>query len=270
MRYAKRKSTVKRVTRKRVYKRPVRKVSSSIKTYVKKALDNRIENKEICLQGTKELGTEMKIYQYFVATITTSSLATLNPIIVQSVAENGRIANSVKVKNAYMRACLVYAPTALDTRQPLQPGQYQVRLFIGKLKNSISAPTNTDFDKLLRAGSTVYPFNSADCLSLCRTVNTEFWTIYYDKIHKVGQAGGTTNTTTGLPNNDYTLSKYLKINCTKMYKKQLSFMDTSINTPTNCGLYMFAGIVDSMGSGNSSVNPFVLLNYDLEISYEDA
>lgn len=258
--------------RKRV---PVARKSSStmvrtVKSIVRKEIAKEIENKEICLQGTKELGSEMKIYQYFTGTITTASLAYLNPTITQSVGENGRIANSVKVKRAIMRACLVYASTALDTRQPQQPGQYQVRLFIGKLKNSIGAPVNADFDRLLRAGATVYPFNSSDCLSVCRTVNTEYWTIYYDKIHKIGMASGTTNTTSGLPNNDYQLTKYLTINCTKMFKKTLVFMDTTINTPTNNGLYMFAGIVDSMASGNSSVNPFVLLNYDLEISFEDA
>lgn len=250
------------------------KMKQMVKTIVKKEMSRATENKEVA-----NTDNYWEIYQTGSISITTSTVAILSPTIAQGVGENGRIGNSVKLKNLYLRGYMsVYPQTNLgvisNSSVPQIPGQFNVRLFIGKLKQSILPPQTSDFAQLLRTGAATTSFDSTNMLSLCRTVNSELFTVYYDKIHKIGLAthsGGQANfsTTFGLANNDYKLSKILKINCTKFIKKTLIFNDNN-NQPTNTGLYMWAGIVDSLGSANTTVAPLVNFTYDLEFSYEDA
>lgn len=255
----------KAVPKKRVYRKKTV-AKASIKTMIKKALDKRIENKTVCL--TDQL---FDVYSAGGITITTSTVANLNPIITQSVGESGRVGNTVKLKNLFMRAYMSLAGSISSTQTPQIPGQFNVRVFIGRLKNTIAAPQTAELNTLLRTGTLVSPFDSSNALSLVRSVNTELFTIFYDKIHKIGsQHNGTGTVTTGIGNNDYKLSKFLKISLTKAFKKTLQFQDTSINTPTNCGLYMWAGCVDSLGSNYTTLSPVVNIAYDLEYSYEDA
>lgn len=252
-------------------KRSVKKTTfkKSVTAIVKQAMSRKAENKEVC--ATNQY---MKIYQSGSNTITASTVNNLSPTIVQSVNENGRIGNSVTVKSMMLRGYLSVMPqNALgiitDSSVPEQIGQWNVRLFIGKLKASINAPTTADFQQLLRTGAVVSEFASQNSLSLVRGVNTELFSTYYDKIFKIGmQNGSNASTLTGIHNNDYKLSRLIKINCTKMFKKTLVFNDNN-NTPTNCGLYMWAGLVDSLGSALTTNDPLVQLSYDLEYSYED-
>jgi len=246
--------------------RVVSKTAKMVKTIVKRALDKRLENKENCITNTMQIfqnGTTAPVV-YF-----------LNPTILQGTSEANRLGNSVHLKNAMLRGYMRLAQTGTGDLNPVIPGQFNVRLFIGRLKTSIVAPSNTDLSFLLRTGASTSPFDSANGLSLCRTVNTELFTIYYDKIHKIGTGGpsqgaSSYSTIGGISNNEYKLSKIIKINCTKFWKKNLSFIDNTLNTPSNDALYMWAGIVDSIVSTNSNILPFVEMDFDIEYSYEDA
>lgn len=272
MKYAKPKPrALKSRPTKRLFKRPISKLTRTVKTIVKKALDKRIEDKEVC--NTDQY---MEIYQALNTSITGNTVVSLSPTIVQGVGENGRIGNSVKLKKLFLRGYMSIYPqntlSVITNSQAIeQVGQWNVRLFIGKLKNAISSPTTLDFDKLLRTGAAQSPFNSSTSLSLLRTVNTEYFTVYYDKIHKIGiQSGNNVSVATGFHNNDYKLSKFIKLNLTKFMKKTLIFNDDGNNNPSNTALYMWAGLVDSIGSQYSSPDALVQLSYDLEFSYEDA
>jgi len=249
---------------KRVYKKKTPMVKT-IKTIVKKALAKEIENKQVVVQDNI-----FPIFQLASNTITGTTVETLNPIIVQGVGENGRIGNSVKVKKLTLTGYLCPSATIIDTRVPAVIGQWNVRVFIGRLKNTINQPVTTDLNILMRTGANTQPFDSSNGLSLCRSVNHELFTIYYDKIHKIGfQNGNNASVATGLHNNDYKLSKYLKIDLTKHVKKNLIFTEGS-NNPTNMGLYMWAGICDSLCSGYTNTAGLVNMIYDLEYIYEDA
>jgi len=239
----------------------------TVKQIVKKELAKQIENKEVC-------NTD-QYYEFYIngaGSITNSTVSSLNPIITQSVGENGRIGNSVVIKSAVLRGYLTLAPTGTgdSTRTPAFTGQYNVRLFIGKLKSSIDAPTTAQFNQLLRVGAATFAFDSTNQLSQVRRVNTELFTIYYDRMHKIGVQNGPNNTVSGIHNNDYKLSKMITINLTKYLKKKLIFLDTTINTPTNSGLYIFGACTDSLGSNFVSLIPACSLTYDLQYSYEDA
>lgn len=261
--YRRRPATAKRApVRKRA--KNTKPTTKMVKTIVKKALDRRIENKEV-VQSAAYMG----IYQAGGSTIYSSIVKSLSPTINQAVGENGRIGNTVKLKNAFLRGVLMLGQGATTT-VPNANSQYMIRLFIGRLKNTIDTPTTAQLDTLLRAGATTYKFDSGDPLSVCRTVNSELFTVYYDKIHKIGTAHNGGNVLNGLSNNDFKLMKVMKINLTKYYKKNLIFQDTSINQPTNTSLYMWAGAIDALASGTTYGLPVVSFAYDLEFSYEDA
>ena len=265
--YRKRKTTTTKPRRK--YKTRAQASSKMVKSIVKKEIARQAENKEVCAADNY-----VEIYQSGTNTITGNTVYTLTPIIAQSTGENGRVGNSVKLKKLILRGYMsVYPQNTLNvlvnSQIPEQVGQWNVRLFIGRMKNSINAPTTADFQQLLRVGGSTYPFDSALMLSLCRTVNTELFTVYYDKIHKIGMQNGTnTQVSLGIHNNDFKLAKFLKIDCTKFMRKNLIFNDNN-NLPTNASLFLWAGLVDSLGSGYLSNDALVNFTHDLEFSYED-
>lgn len=267
--YGKKKFTRKNVVRRRGIPRTKSRMATVVKKIVKKALDKRIENKEVCNTGMASF------YQNGSSTIIAGYVESLSPLISQGVGENGRIGNSVRLKYSILRGYLRLNQSGAAGLNPLVPGQFNVRIFIGRLKTSIVSPSTDDLTRLLRVGASTVPFSADNGLSLCRTVNTELFTIYYDKIHKIGTSGPSQgasaySTIGGISNNEYKLSKLIKINCTKMFKKNLTFLDTTLNNPTNTCLYMWGGIVDSIASTNSNVSAFVEMDYDLEHSFEDA
>jgi len=130
------------------------------------------------------------------------------------------------------------------------------------------------YNELLRSGATGLSFNSFDALSIVRPINKEVWTVYYDKVHKIGcsapsNVGTSFNVLTGISNNDYKVNKILKINLKDFIKTKFSYSDT-LTTPNNTGLYLFGGIVDSLASDTILSFPPVVFDFDVEMSYEDA
>jgi len=255
--------------KKRVYKKKTV-AKTSIKMMIKKALDRRIENKNT------SVASSMNIFQSGAATITSTSAVDLTPNIGIGAAENGRVGNNVHMKNAYLRGFLRMNSTGTNGVNIYVPNQYHVRIFIGRLKESIAAPTTAQYGSLLRTGGSTFLFDSGSGMSLNRKVNTEFFTVWYDKIFKLGAGGHSTglsqfSTLSGINNNDYKLNYNIRINLTKMIKKTLVFNDAlSGNYPTNTSLFMWAGLVDSLASDTTYGSPPVVLDYDVEYSYEDA
>jgi len=263
--YARKKPYTKRVIRRRGVPTKV----ATIKRIVKKALDRRIEDKESAVTAT------LFLYQQTSVSIISSYVFNLLPTVSCNTLFSGRIGNEIRVKNFYLNGMLYLNSSGLAGQNPYVPGQWHVRLFIGRLKRDVSTPLTSDLNVLLRTGAATVPFDSNSFLSLCRNTNKEVFTIYYDKIHKIGLAspantGSTFNTSSGLSNNDFSLSKKIRINCTKMIKKVLRFNDLTTNIATNTGLYIFGGLVNSLASDDSLSLPPVCFDYDIEMRYEDA
>lgn len=263
--YARKKAVTKRVIRRRRVPTKV----ATIKTIVRKALDRRIENKEAATTST------LFMYQQLQVSLISSYVSNLIPIIASNTQVSGRVGNQIKVKNFYLNGMLYLNSSGLAGQNPYVPGQWHVRLFIGRLKRDISTPLTSDLNQLLRTGSSTVPFDSSSFLSLCRNINKDVWTIYYDRIHKIGTSqpsntGTTFNTSSGIANNDFNLSKKIRINCTKFIKNTFKYNDLATNTPTNTGLYIFGGLVNSLASDDSIGLSPVCMDYDIELLYEDA
>jgi len=269
MPFSRRKVAKKRVVRRKVTKKSAtRKVPVAVKKYVKRALDNRIEDKEGAVTGS------IGFWQQTTVSIISSYANSLIPSVAFGNTVSTRIGNEITVKKYMLKGYLYLNSSGLSAQNPYVPGQYHVRIFIGRLKRDFSTPLTSDYNVLLRTGAATLPFDSSSLLSLCRTVNRETWTIYYDKIHKIGTAGPantgvTFNTDSGIANNDFSMTKAINIDCTKMIRKKLKFLDNNL-LPTNTGLYIFGAVVNSLGSDNSLSSPPVILDYDIELKYEDA
>lgn len=261
---------VKRVVkRKRAYKRKAT-VSTTVKRYVKRAIAVKAENK---VTGTTN--NYMPIMQAGISTILATSVYNLSPTIVQSVAINGRIGNRVNLRSVYLKGCLQLANLPTNSGYPSWPGQYLVRIFIGKLKDGIQAPTTSELALLLRSGGSTFAFDSTVGLSISRNVNKDYYNVIYSKVFKIGIASiltGTQGVYAGLNNNDYKLNHMLKINLTKGFKKNLLFQEgVNANQPINTSLFIWAGCCDPLFSANGhQQDPVVALNYDVEYSYEDS
>ena len=248
-------------------------MKAMVKTIVKKAMARNVENKKNSITNTS-----LGFYQQGNVTITSSYVNNIIPSIPQTVTESGRIGNNVTVKSLVLNGYLRMNSTGLSGEELYSPNQFLVRIFIGRLKLTNSSPITANLNVLLRTGINTFPFDSGTGLSLCRRINKEEWTIYYDKIHKIGVSqpriiSTTTNsiytTNAGISNNDFKLCKLIKIDCTKMIPKKFVYTDAG-TFPTNTGLYIFGGLVDSLTSDVGLSSPAVMLDYDIEMSYEDA
>jgi len=261
-------------TRKRVYRRKPKNskpTTKMVKSIVKKEMAKDIENKESAYTNSG-----IGFFQLGVNTIISSYAVSLIPNVPVGTSLDNRIGLSVTTKRLLLKGFMRLNSSGASGDNPFVPGQYNVRMFIGRLKQSFSGPLTSDFNKLLRTGSAILPFNASDGLSLCRSVNRDNWTIYYDKIHKIGVSQPSNNSATfnvlsGISNNDYKLSKLITIDCTKWIAKKLKYNTASDVTPTNTGLYIFGGVVDSLASDTIlSQGPPVVMEYDVEYLYEDA
>jgi len=253
--------------------RNVKPTTKMVKAIVKKEMAKEIENKKNSITNTS-----LGFYQQGNVTIVSSYVNNIIPSIAQTVTESGRIGNNVTVKSLILNGYLRMNSTGLSGEELYSPNQFLVRIFIGRLKLTNSSPITANLNTLLRTGINTFPFDSGTGLSLCRRINKEEWSIYYDKIHKIGVSQpriiqSTTNsiytTNAGIANNDFKLCKLIKIDCTKMIPKKFVYTDAG-TFPTNTGLYIFGGLVDSLTSDVGLSSPAVMLDYDIEISYEDA
>jgi len=268
----------KRPAKKRVYKRTTMKKKGyatikQVRSIVRTSMAHNTENKENSITNAG-----IGFFQQGANTITSSYVNNIIPSIAQTVTEAGRVGNNITVKRFILRGVLRMNSSGLSGEELYSPNQYMIRIFIGRLKLTNSSPITANMNNLLRTGVQTFPFDSETGLSLVRSINTEEWTIYYDKIHKIGVSqpriiNTTTNslytTTQGIANNDYKLNKFIRVDCTKMIKKKLVYTDAG-TFPTNTGLYIFGGVVDSLTSNVTLSGPPVILDYDCEMSYEDA
>lgn len=244
-------------------------INKAVKLYVKKATAIKAENK-MCATSNNY----MPIVQAGINTILSTAVYNISPTIVQSVGVNGRIGNKVNLKSVYLRGCLQLANLISNSGIPAWPGQYLIRLFVGKLKDGIQSPSTAEMALLLRSGSSTYAFDSTVGLSLSRPVNKDYFTILSSKVYKIGISSiitGTQSVYGGINNNDYKLNHLIKMNLTKGFKKNLVFQEgVNNNQPINTSLFIWAGACDPLFSANGhQQDPVVALNYDIEYQYED-
>lgn len=217
------------------------KVSKTIKTYVKKAIHNNIENKEkMNYAGNQSVQTG-------------DALTTTYPLImntIQGTSNDTRIGNSIKIVKGQMRLTVNLLP--YDTVNNPNANPVWVKIWVVRdLKNSgqLSTMDNTAYLNFFRINNSGLGFQS-NPLDTTLEVNNDYFRVLYSKLFKLGSASAFN---AGIPVNansyfdNSPMCKQIIINWGKWCKKQLKFNDNT-GYPTNDNLYFVIQPVNADGT----------------------
>lgn len=258
---------VRRPYKKRVYKKSST-ISGAVKKYVKSTLSRTIENKCIQVNGGFAFGNYLEspdLGAYPMAPLATYWA------LPQSIGQGGRIGNQVKIKRAHLNYIL--RPTPYDVTTNPNPCPVEVQLMLGHLRATPNTlPTATDISQIFQSGSSsTGPVGTIR--DLVSSINTDKWVIKKRWTHKLGFSD---NSGTGsLPgsqyfaNNDFHLNIKRSINITKMLPSHFRFNDTDQSNLTK-NLFFLQNAVQANGSGGGATQLFAVIEFWIDIQYEDA
>lgn len=244
-------------------------VTDAVKTYVKKTLDRRIENK---IASFHVNGFTLWNINNDVVNWRTDNIYMLSPnftasngvAISQGIAQNQRIGNKISIKKGTVRFVL-YANNAWAGGRS---DPVDINMYIFKTRKACSIPElqlqiETDFFQL--GGSSLALTGTLDDNVL--DVNQDVFMLHKFKTFKVGFQQNDVNLQ--FINNDYKYHAQIKIDVTKYLKKTYTFNDTDNEPYDNYTVLMFSVVPASnniSGAGNDICN----ITYNYEIQYEDA
>lgn len=251
-------------------------VTPSVKKYVKKSLDNRIENKKTNIDSGEEALYNANNASFYPIVLTPSPSGTLNYNITQGTTQSTRIGNKVNIKKALVK--LVIYPTIYDAGTHNLPMPNYVMVYIFGMKpqydtfaqvTSAINPVNGTF---FQDGNASKGFQSL-LTDLLSDVNTDVVTPFYKRVVKIGPSSftgsGNQINEQYYNNNDFKYSSLMKIDITKHFPKVLLWNDSS-TTVASRGMYMV--LVPCHADGSTSINTQVELTYEaqIDLEYEDA
>lgn len=237
-----------------------RKVPKNIRSYVKRAIHNNLENKVYISYGNN----------LAVNTITGSTPNAIYclPNIGQGTGQGLRIGNEIKIRSAVIKGHVNLLPYNATTNPLTTPVMVKMWLCSAKnlnTPNALSLPITNFFE----GGSSSIGFQ-ANMLDMDLTVNKDYWTVYRTKKFELGATYASTGGqvgTGGYFDNSKMLIPF-SFRFSKYYKSVLKFNDQDTNYPTNRNLWLITQAVYADGS-STSITPCEL-NYALRIEFEDA
>jgi len=243
-------------------------VSAAVKSYVKRSIHSNLENKTMTINYAGAFGNanaNPSMYSYPITPYT--GYLTIG----QSIAQNGRIGNEIKIRKVYLRYIL--RPTPYNAASNPFPAPTQVDMYLGRTRLCAGdQPIAADFNNLYQSGNTSIPpvGNLNDLIS---NVNTDYFTIKKRWSHKLGYAS---NQGTGgavdpqyFANNDFNLNIIRKLDITKHCPKTLKFNDAT-NTVQGAGLFFWYQAVSAGGGINGNTVLPAHISFWIDIQYEDA
>lgn len=261
-------------TTKKSSRRPATRVTTAVKSYVKKTIHKMAENKTIGsslnLAGNP---TNAATSGWVTNNVYPLAFNDTTLICSQSVSQQGRIGNKVRIMKA--RVQYILTPTPYNAATNSFPAPIEVRVFIFSFKNQPVEGVNgsiNQFNGIFQNGSGSFSFSNtlADQLA---NFNSDYLNVYYDKKHKLGYAAyegsGSSVASQYYQNNDHKLNVKNTINCTKYLSKQYIWNDTALK-PTS-GKQVYIAFIPSLAQGNSLGATQQLFNiwYDMKIDFED-
>ena len=243
-------------------KRNVR-VSAVVKQYVKKAIHQNIENKKDWATGQGTINNAL------VGTALPVTLPLL-PLISQGITQGTRLGDEIHIRSSKFTLNIWALPYNINTNYNTMPQHVRVMILKQKqLQAGSPSPNLADIASIFQLGLSSQGFINT-LADMSRDVNTDIYTVKYNKVFKVGIAGPTTYTaTTVLPNNDYHLQHTLSINVGKFMKKKLMYDDLRFgNNPSNDNLFMFVQTV-AFNNSTAVLQPLAY-QWEQHTSFEDA
>lgn len=247
------------------------KVSTSIKKYVNRAIHNNCENKSAYYAGD-----ELPIYNYAAAaSLYYACTQPLTPYssflqISQSAAANGRVGNSIKVRKATLKIFL--APKIVDVVNNITPQPQVVTCYIYGLKpgfDTLGTAQALSITSIFQNGNTTAGITS-DVLDSMWDINKDVYNMHYRKQFKIGNAvyfNPVNNQS--FYNNDFEMTKLIKIDVTKWYPKTIKFNDTATYSATR-QLYFTIESANAIGTASPAANIPTAYWWSITLDYEDA
>jgi len=243
-------------------------VSSSVKTYVKKAIAMNIENKCVQINAGNSFGNIRESPDF--------NAYPMCPLsgywtVGQGVGQGSRIGNIIKTKKVYLN--YVLRPTPYDAVSNPSCRPMEVQMMLGYVKNTpCFAPIAGDLDVLFNAGSTTTA-PSGTLRDIIAVVNTDYWTIKKRWTHKVGNssAEGTGGNVANqfFANNDFKYNVVKRLDITKLCPVTHSFNDGSQTTNTR-GLFLMYYAVAADNFNFAATQLPANIEFWVDFHYEDA
>jgi len=241
----------KTMKRKQIKRSVAPSVSPIVKSYVKRMMAVKSEDKFCLPVNNTQLGL-IGVTSTFNTVINLSSIWAVS----QGTGAANRIGNSITPKSWIFKG---FINSVNNSTEPLV-----IKMFIFKYKNGYNGPSGTTSSTDFYQNGNGTVGGVGNYLDVLNNVNTDTYQIYHTRSFKVGPS----ILGTGNPNNDFSMALPFKINVLKYQKHAIKYND-AVTTPTNSGLYVCFACAPadgtSFGSGASAY-----LNYVVDASFEDA
>ena len=217
-------------------RKPYKKIT---KTDINRAISRRLENKT-----TVDFAANQTIIPADAGFPPTTRY--LLPILTQGLGQGGRIGNSVHIRSG--KICMFINMAKNSTNVDISPLMVRIWVLSYKAANNNAAPSFTTF---FQTGNATVGFQKT-MLDMILPVNTDQFTVYFDKTYKIGFGGiPATNTNASVLLDDSSINKRIDIDWGQHFKQSLDYNDTD-NVPQNRNLHIVWQAVQADGSSPTS------------------
>lgn len=253
--------------RKAAYKRP--RVSPKLATAIKTVVSREEEHKESTLYS---LNTPLPPVSNGGWTASSISIAPSSTgfVIPQGTGQGNRIGNQIRTRKAVVRG--IINPTVYDGTTNTQPMPTQIRMLIFKDKfNKTGQPAAVALDLFNTGSTSVGPQN--DLVDMILDVNTDRYTVYADRVLKVGNANyggsGSLAIWQSMTNNDFSFNASFSVDITKFLPSVVTYND-SASAPMSDNLWMIFLPVQATGGATGATQIVNTLTWMATYNYTDA
>lgn len=234
-----------------------------VKQYVKKEIARDAENKEaVQYMSNSQLTSAESIGQ----TARAPFAWKLIPNISQSVAQNGRIGNQVRIRNANIKGYINVLP--YDGVTNPHPGPILVKIWLVSCvsNNFVDMQDVTNYSEFFEVGASTTGFQNTP-MDLLFPPNKAIWRVHKTKRFKIGYGSNSgVSSSTNIYFDNSPMTHYFNFNYTKYCKKKITYDDT-FSTPPNQNLYM---VVQCVAADGSSLNRHPAeIHFIMDVQYED-
>lgn len=187
----------------------------------------------------------------------------LLPQLAQGLGQASRIGNEIKIRSGILTVALntnQFGATATGL-----PSNVRVMVVSSKTVNGITLAT-ADFNNFWQIGNTDADFQG-NMLDMLFEINKDQWTVYFDKVCKLGMTSGS-NVNNNAYDNSH-MQQIFTIDWGKYFKSSIKYEDTG-TAPQNRNLFLVLQWCRADGGAMTQGDVGAELHYTNIIKYEDA
>lgn len=213
-------------------------VTPSIRTFVRKAIEKQAEKKHCVTYASNQPITT--------AAATTPFGLYLSPVIAQGGGDGQRIGNRIKLLSSHLKIAINLLPYNATTN-PLPPPLYVRVMVVTFIRQNTNLASVTDADTALFEVNSGTVGCQGTVLDTTLPINDQSYKVWYDKVVKLGSTG--TSATTPVSSGAYfdmsEMSCLLEIPINNL--GTYVYADTTSNVPRNKNTFLFLQPVTADG-----------------------